>query len=116
MDAHAKKTLKAQYKNRIVIGGVFCIRCEAAQAAWLRSTTDMQGSQNRFAFSVLTNCSPEVCMTAAWKQYGASAFSFEVLETLEKKDDQTEREFSDDIGVLYELWAEKSNDLTKGAG
>lgn len=53
-------------------------------------------------------------MAEAWKRHGASVFTFEVLETLQKKDDQTDREFSDDIDVLYELWSEKYNSLTKG--
>lgn len=107
MQNDSKKTLKAQYKNRIVVGGVFCIRCDAAGEAWLRSTTDLQGSQNRFAFSVTTDLCPEACMASAWKQYGAAGFSFEVLETLQKKDTQTDREFSDDVAILFEIWAEK---------
>lgn len=107
MQGDAKRALKAQYKNRTVIGGVFCIRCDAAGGAWLRATTDLQGSQNRFAFSVSTDLCPEACMADAWKRHGAADFSFEVLETLEKKDTQTDREFSDDIAVLSQIWGEK---------
>ncbi|WMJ83292.1 GIY-YIG nuclease family protein [Oscillospiraceae bacterium LTW-04] len=114
MDAHAKKALKTQYKNRTVIGGVFCIRCEAADAAWIRSTTDMQGSKNRFSFSCSTNSCPETCMAQAWKQHGASAFSFEVLEEIKKKEAQTDREFSGDVAVLLELWSERRNAQTNG--
>lgn len=109
MDACSKKALKAQYKNRTMVGGVFCIRCIADDAVWLRSTTDIQGSKNRLAFSISTNLCPETCMAQAWKSHGAAAFSFEVLETLEKKEAQSDREFSEDIGVLFELWAEKLN-------
>lgn len=114
MDISSKKALKAQYKNRMVVGGVFCIRCEAAGEAWIRATTDMQGSKNRFAFSSSTNFCPEACMAQAWKQYGASAFSFEVLEEIEKKEAQTDREFSDDVAILLELWSEKLKGQTKG--
>lgn len=106
MNVHDKKALKAQYKNRTVVGGVFCIWCTAADAKWLRSTTDMQGSKNRFSFSVSTNFCPEPCMTDAWRRYGASAFFFEVLEEIKKKEEQTEREFSDDVAVLLQLWTE----------
>lgn len=114
MDACSKKALKAQYKNRTVVGGVFCIRCGAADTAWIRSTTDMQGSKNRFAFSLSTNFCPEACMAPMWKQHGASAFSFEVLEEIKKKEAQTDREFSDDIGVLLGLWTEKLQHRAKG--
>lgn len=107
MQSDAKKALKAQYKNRTVVGGVFLIRCDAAGEAWLRSTTDLRGDQNRFSFSVSTDMCPEPCMADAWKRHGAAAFSFEALETLEKQETQTDREFSDDIAVLSGLWAEK---------
>ncbi len=107
MDACAKKALKAQYKNRTVVGGVFCIRCAPANEVWLRATTNMQGDKNRFAFSVSTNFHPEPCMAGAWVRHGAEAFSFEVLETLKKKDTQTDREFAEDVAVLLQLWTEK---------
>lgn len=48
-------------------------------------------------------------MAQAWKSHGAAAFSFEVLETLEKKEAQSDQEFSEDIDILYQLWAEKLN-------
>ncbi len=114
MDAYSKKALKAQYKSRTVVGGVFCIRCALADAAWLRSTTDIQGAQNRFAFSVSTDLCPEAYMAQAWKRHGAAAFSFEVLEMLEKKETQSERAFSDDIAVLLQMWAEKLNGGIRG--
>ncbi len=113
MQGDAKKALKAQYKNRTVIGGVFRIRCDAAGQAWLRATTDLQGSKNRFAFSISTDLCAESCMADAWKRHGAAAFSFEVLETLEKKETQTDREFSDDIAILNALWAEKLKESIK---
>ena len=107
METSSKKALKAQYKNRTVIGGVFIIRCAADDAAWLRSTTDIQGSKNRFTFSVSTHFCPEICMAKAWKQHGASAFSLEILEEIKKKEEQTDREFSDDVAILLQMWCEK---------
>jgi hypothetical protein len=42
-----------------------------------------------------------------WNEYGGSVFDFEILETLEKKPEETDREFSDNLGILRELWQEK---------
>lgn len=108
MDKLSKKALKDQYKSREIIGGVYCIRCSANNAVWLKSTTDMQGSRNRYAFSISTNTSPEIYIAEAWAMYGPSAFSFEILEEIKKKETQSTKEFSDDIATLLELWTEKT--------
>lgn len=110
----SKKDLKEQYKNRVIIGGVYCVKCSDTDNRWIRATTDMQGSKNRFAFSASTNYCPETCMIEAWKQFGATAFSFEILEEIKKKETQTARKFSDDVNTLLELWTEKRNIEQKG--
>jgi hypothetical protein len=46
-------------------------------------------------------------MLKTWKQYGADSFSFEIVEEIEKKETQTQRQFSDDLNTLLELWNEK---------
>jgi len=66
----------------------------------------MQGIKNRFEFSVSINSCPETCMIKAWNQFGASAFTFEILEEMQKKETQTDREFSDDLNTLLEIWTE----------
>ncbi len=107
MDKNSRKNLSAQYKNRTVDGGVYCIKCAKTDQIWLHKTTDMQGSQNRFSFSVATKTCLEPSMLDAWNQYGTDAFTFEVLETLTKKESQAIEEFSDDISVLFGMWQEK---------
>lgn len=107
MEKGSKKALKAQYKNRASSGGVYCITCSGNHARWLRSTTDLQGAKNRFAFSQSTNLCFEPCMAEAQKRYGPLAFSLEILEEIQKKETQTERDFADEIDVLLKLWTEK---------
>lgn len=107
MEHLSKKELKDQYKNRVLTGGIYRIQCSGDESYWLRTSLDMQGSRNRFAFSKSTDSCPELCMLKAWKLYGESAFSFEIVEELEKKETQTQRQFSDDINTLLQLWNEK---------
>ena len=114
MDTLSKEDLKEQYKNRVIIGGIYCVKCSHINNIWIRSTTDMQGAENRFAFLVSTNSRPEMCMIEAWKKFGANAFSFEILEKIKKKETQTTREFSDDINTLLEFWIEKRNGERNG--
>ena len=107
MDAAQKRKLRQQYKAQPLRGGFYRICCAPAGSAWLRATTELQGAKNRFAFACNVGSCPEPAMRDAWTQYGPAAFTLEVLEELEQKETQTEREFAEDIAVLRELWAEK---------
>jgi hypothetical protein len=102
-----KKELKAQYKERKVIGGVFVIMNIATEKLLLDSTTDLQGSKNRFAFALQTGNCTDLKLQGDWARQGASAFVLEVLEELAKTETQTETEFSADIKCPKEMWAEK---------
>lgn len=112
----SKKELKEQYKNRAVMGGIYCIKCNGNSRMWIKSTKNMTGQKNRLEFSISTNSCPEPDMLAEWNQYGAKSFSFVVLEEMKKGETQTEREFSNDIDLLLEMWIEKQQqeDLKKG--
>lgn len=108
MCKQSKKELKEKYKNRVVIGGVYCFKCNITNQTWLRATTDMKGMKNRFVFSVSANSCPDAYLIEAWKQHGAASFSFEMLEEIEKKETQTDSEFLEDVNILLELWKEKN--------
>ena len=108
MDATKRKELKNAYKSKPVIGGVCCTRCSGNGRIWLQATRDVESLRNRFAFAKTTRCCPDPSMRADWEKYGIDAFSFEVLEELKKREEQTPREFADDLNLLYEIWLEKS--------
>ena len=48
-----------------------------------------------------------------WTAFGGEAFIFEMLEALEKKQEQTRDEFIDDLKMLEQLWSEKLDPLTR---
>lgn len=102
-----RKDLKAQYKSRQVIGGIFSITCGGDGQVWLRSTKDLNGQANRFNFAISSNSCPEPGMRPQWAQYGSDSFSFTILEKLEKAETQSDGEFAEDIKTLYEMWLEK---------
>lgn len=104
MKDFSKKALKEQYKNRVCVGGIYCVKCTESSKKWLRSTIDLKGVKNRFDFSVSTNSCPEISMKEDWNRYGASSFVFEILEELTKKETQSDREFADDVEILLEMW------------
>ncbi|NLI21392.1 MAG: GIY-YIG nuclease family protein [Clostridiales bacterium] len=108
MDAAKRKDLKDAYRSQTPVGGVYRIRCAGNRRTWVRATRNVAGLQNKFAFSVSIGSCPEPGMRGEWAEYGPQSFSLTVLETLEKKDTQTEREFAEDIAALLDLWNEKN--------
>lgn len=104
-----KKEKIAEYKERKITGGVYAIKNTANEKILLQSGTNLQGCKNRFAFAQSTNFCVDMKLKKDWEAFGAAAFQLEILEELAKKDTQTEKEFSDDIKTLQELWLEKLN-------
>lgn len=99
----------SQYKERKVIGGVFIIKNTQNGQIMLEASANLQGSKNRFEFVKQTGVGFNLRMRNDWNKYGSSAFTFEVLEELEKKETQTEAEFHEDLELLKEVWMEKLN-------
>lgn len=114
MEKLSKRELKENYKNRTVIGGVYCIKCNANGHMWIKSTTDLMGQKNKFEFSISAHSCLEPQMYKEWNQYGADSFSFVILEEIKKGETQTEREFADDIDILLEMWTEKTQEGLTG--
>lgn len=106
-DKQSRKEINEKYKQRQVVGGVFLFRNKISGKILVDASVDLQGSKNRFAFALSTGSCVNFKLQKDWSAQGAEAFSFEVLEELEKSEDQTDQEFKADIKALKELWLEK---------
>ncbi len=107
MEKQNRKELILQYKNRKVTGGIYIIKNITNGKILLLSTTNLQGTKNRFEFSVKMGGCENLKLKEDWKEFGAGAFILEVLEELEKSEAQTQKEFEDDLKMLLSLWFEK---------
>jgi hypothetical protein len=102
-----RKDLINAYKQRKILGGVFKVANTANGQYLLDSAADIQARQNSFNFSVSTNNPFDYKMRTDWQASGAAAFTFEVLDTLEKKEAQSQEQFIEDLKFLEENQAEK---------
>ena len=95
------------YKRRKIVGGVYAVTNRETGRTLLMCTPDVGGIQKRYEFAVLTGGCFHPKLQEDVKTYGVSAFSFAVLEELEKKETQTDRDFAEDLETLRALWLEK---------
>lgn len=107
MDRERKKQLTEFYLEKKKIGGIIGVRNTVTGKTLLISTHDIDGYMNRFSFSLSTNTPIHAKLASDWVQYGADRFVCEILESIEKKKDQTDREFTDDISELLDMQKEK---------
>jgi hypothetical protein len=102
-----KKALKQQYKQEARPAGVFQIRNTVNGKVQVAGTMNLDGSRNRFSFEQkVGSVTKNRALQEEWKEFGADAFVFEVLEELEARDD-TEADRRADVEVLEALWIEK---------
>jgi len=107
--AEKKRAMRAAYKERIKLGGVYRIVNGKNGRYMLFSAANLEGAKNRFAFSKNTNTCIFLKMKQDWDAYGADVFEFEVLEELKMGKEQTDQEFAEDLEVLLGMWAERLN-------
>lgn len=111
-----RKALKEAYKNRTMIGGVYCIRNTGNGRFYMDWDEDLDGTENSFRFAASSElpmgifARPDLAaMTADRRAQGAEAFVFERLESMEKKPEQTREEFQADLRILLQLLAEQTD-------
>ncbi len=102
-----KQELRNAYKERKVVGGVYAIKNTVTGRMLLLKAADLKGAENRFIFSKDNPKALNLKLMPDIKEHGTDIFAFEVLEELNKKPTQTDKEFSSDLDELLELWQEK---------
>ncbi len=98
-----RRDLTRAYKERAVIGGVYTITNTRNGRYLLGYVADVASVRNRFQFAVRTGSAVDPRLRADWMAFGAAAFALEIVEELEKRPDQSQAAFLDELKTLEAL-------------
>lgn len=100
-----KQELKRLAKETKTDAGVFQVRNTQNGKVWVKSTRDLKTiNGQRFGLELGSHINKE--LQKEWSQYGKDAFTFEVLEVLEKKETGY-FDLKDELKKLEEKWLER---------
>jgi hypothetical protein len=109
-DRKSRKDLLREFREQGETGGVYALRNTTNGKRLILSTNTISKAQSQLDFAKATGSCVHPLLADDWKKLGADAFALEILETLERKDTQTNEEFREDVKALEELWREKLQD------
>lgn len=107
MKPQNKKDLLAAYKQRKQTGGIYAVTNTKTGRMLVLASADIGGIQKRYEFAEMTGGCFHPKLQRDAEIYGNGAFAFSVLETLEKKETQTDREFQNDLETLLSMRLEQ---------
>jgi hypothetical protein len=107
-----KKKLKEEYKSKVPDKGVFAVKNNKNGKVFLGSSLNLHGVLNKNKFVLNMSSHKNENLQKDWKTFGEEAFSFEILETLEIKDDAG-YDYDEDLEILEMMWVEKFRPFEK---
>ncbi|TJX15172.1 GIY-YIG nuclease family protein [Tissierella creatinini] len=102
-----KKELKEQYKQMKPDMGIFTVRSNISNKAYLGISQNLNGYINRTLFQLKLGSHPNMELQKDWKEYGADNFTVEIIEILEYDKDESKTDYSEELAVLKMIWEEK---------
>lgn len=105
-ESDRRKELVRQYKETPRPAGVYRILNTANGKALVGTSGDAPAMLNRMRAQLQTSGHRNRALQADWKAQGADAFTFEVLDLLEPRD-EPDYDPAADLQVLEEMWVER---------
>lgn len=102
----SRKDIIREYKERKPTAGVFVIKNTANGRLLLGSSLNIEGPLNKHRFMLQIGSHRNTAMQRDWKEFGAEAFVFEILETVPPSD-KPGFDIDDELKLLEEIWIEK---------
>jgi hypothetical protein len=110
----SRAELRRAYKEAPRQAGVFQIRNLRTGKVLLGSSTNLHGPLNKHRFMLSIGRHDNADLQADWKQQGADAFAFEILEVVKVSQDPSFC-LEDELTLLEQIWVEKLELAASGA-
>ena len=101
-----RKERLRQYKETPRPVGVYLVRNTASGTAFIGSSVNIAGMLNRLRFQLEMGGHPNRELQAQWDEFGADAFVFETLDTLEPPTDP-DYDPTEDLATLEDMWLDR---------
>ena len=101
-----RRDLKRAFKERQKPAGVFQIKNTVSGKVLLGSSLNLDGTSNIHRFMLSNGTHYNATMQKDWKQHGADAFVFEILEVV-KVTQEPSFNLDDELALLEAIWIEK---------
>lgn len=104
--AKSRKELNREYLERPKPAGVFQLKNTTNGKVLLGSSLNLEGALNGHKFTLKIGSHRNKELQDDWNKYGADSFVFEILETVQVRDDANFN-LSDELTLLEMIWLEK---------
>ena len=101
-----KKELKKQYKQTLPPMGIYRIKNVVNGKIFVGSSLNLHGKSNSFKFQLRSGLHVNSELQKDFNTFGEENFVFEIVDTLEPKEDISYN-YGDDLKVFLEMWTEK---------
>lgn len=101
-----KRALRNGYRQSFVPIGVFAIRNTVNQRVFVGGSRNVEGAMNRARFELTSGAHRNAALLADWKQFGAQAFRFDVLD-LVKESQNPDIDYDAELAALLVMWRDE---------
>lgn len=107
MTNESRSELKRKYREAGTPMGIYAVRNTRNGKVLIGGTPNLPGALNRAEFSLRLGGHSNRELQREWKEMGPDAFTFEVLDELERSDPDPSHDYRDDLAALEAMWLEK---------
>jgi len=101
-----RKEIIRKYKETPLPAGVFRVRNTVNKKSFVSSAPNLTGKINSQRFQLEIGSHRNQKLQKDWNEFGPDAFTFEILDQLEPKD-EPDYNPAEDLRILLEMWLEK---------